>query len=165
MSTLLRSLARQANQEFFFIRIKAKPNKKTNIPIYIKITSLVVVSGSSICSSFVKDNKTNNPYSKGSVDNNIKKTTCHLPLARRQTSHSFCYSYKAKQLTLPSCRFSGFIPPHPKWVSIMHLALTVPPPPNAATANKCAFPALSRIGRNITANVYQCTDMDQPNYI
>jgi hypothetical protein len=40
--------AGQANQEFFFIRIKAKPNKNAKIPTYIIITSLVVVSGSSI---------------------------------------------------------------------------------------------------------------------
>jgi hypothetical protein len=47
-STLLRPLAGQANQEFFFNRIKAKPNKNAKIPTYIIITSLVVVSGSSI---------------------------------------------------------------------------------------------------------------------
>jgi hypothetical protein len=70
----LRSLAGQANQEFFFIRIKAKPNKNTKIPTYIMITSLVVVSGSSICSSSVNDDyKINNPY-KDIVDTSIKKT-------------------------------------------------------------------------------------------
>jgi hypothetical protein len=53
--TLLRPLEK-ADQEFFFSRIKAKPNKKPKIPTYIKRTSLVVVSGSSICGSSVNNN-------------------------------------------------------------------------------------------------------------
>jgi len=58
-------------------------------------TSVVFVSyGSSICSSSVKDNKTNNPYSKGTADNNIKKTTCHLSPAARQATHSFVTAIK-----------------------------------------------------------------------
>jgi hypothetical protein len=80
---LLRPLARQANQEFFFIRINAKPNKKTNIPIYMATTSVVFVSyGSSICSSSVKENKTNNPYSKGTADNNIKENNVSFASSR-----------------------------------------------------------------------------------
>ena len=140
MSTLylLRSLARQANQEFFFNRIKAKPNKKTNIPIYMATTSVVFVSyGSSICSSSVKDNKTNNPYSKGTADNNIKKTTCHLSSVARHNDTLLRYSHKTRQLTLPICRFSGFMPPHSKRASNMATSLAVPLPTNAAAAKKC----------------------------
>jgi hypothetical protein len=51
MDSAIAPLARQADQEFFFSRTKAKPNKKPKMPTYIKRTSLVVVSGSSICSS------------------------------------------------------------------------------------------------------------------
>jgi hypothetical protein len=50
------------------------PNKNPKIPIYIRITSLVVVSGSSICSSSVNDvYQINNPY-KDADNISIKKT-------------------------------------------------------------------------------------------
>src|ERR1019366_4239942 len=148
------SFAGQANQEFFFIRIKAKPNKNTKIKTYIRITSLVVTSGhSSICSSSINyDYKINNPYSvKDTVDISIKKTMCHLSPTTRQITHPLRYSLKAMQSTLPSRSFSGFMPPHPKMGSNHDPpTLTVLPPhsPQQLRQKNTLFQALAQ--RNVT---------------
>jgi hypothetical protein len=53
-------------QELFFIKMKANPKKAEKRQTYIRITSLVVVSGSNICSSSVVMIIVNysNPYSR-----------------------------------------------------------------------------------------------------
>jgi hypothetical protein len=165
----LRFLTRQANQEFFFIRKKAKPNKNAKIPTYIMSTSLVVVSGSSICSSSVNDDyKINNPYKDAYnilILASIKQCVICLPTAI-QITHPFVTALKpcnqhCRASTFPvSCRHIR------KWAPIMSpCADRSTPTQRSKCAKKYTFSGPGTTQRNITENTHPFTDMDQPNHI
>jgi hypothetical protein len=109
-----------------------------------------------------KDNKNNNPFSKDSVDNNIKATMCHLPHYAGQIRRFLRYSNPINIAELHLFWFHAAIPE-------MSTALCPSRRQSClyaeAAITKIAFSARSRTDGNITANVHQCTDMDQLNHI
>jgi hypothetical protein len=109
----------------------------------------------------LKDNNINNPYFKGSDDNNIKITMCHLRHSRGKSDASCVPSILQKIAETHLFWFHDAI-------FEMNLARTifaqVVLPLAKVAAAKSRFSACSRTDGNITANSHQCTDMDQLNH-